>query len=62
MKIPRKLKVRKPRVKTKVRVDITIDKEILPKAKELAKSQNRTFSNYIETLIMKDIEINKRRS
>lgn len=61
MKIVRKTKVRKPRVKSKVRVDITIDKEILPKSKELAKSQNRTFSNYIETLIIKDIEISKRR-
>lgn len=36
----------------KIRVNITIEQEILEKGKEIAKSQNRTLSNYIETLII----------
>lgn len=39
----------------KIRVNITIEQEILEKGKEIAKSQNRTFSNYLETLIINDM-------
>lgn len=34
---------------------IRIDREVLARAKEEAKSQNRTLTNYIETLLKADV-------
>lgn len=38
---------------------IRLDQEVLNKAKTFATLENRTLTNYIETLIMKDISTNQ---
>lgn len=35
----------------KEKIAISIDKEVLKKAREIAKKENRTLSNYIETTL-----------
>lgn len=43
----------------KDRTTITIDEKIKKVGQKLAKEENRSFSNYIETLILRDKEISE---
>lgn len=38
---------------TKKRVSLTIDSDVLEKAKKIAKKENRSLSNFIQNLLMK---------
>lgn len=43
----------KPATATKASCSVAIDKEVLTASKKSAKSENRSFSNYVETLLVK---------
>jgi predicted DNA binding CopG/RHH family protein len=44
--------------KTNTRILITISKDLLEKLKAKADAENRSISNYVVTLIQKDLEKN----
>lgn len=39
---------------------LAFDTKVLEAAEKLAKKDNRSFNNWLETLIIKEIEINKK--
>lgn len=41
----------------RVPVTITLDPELLDEGREAARQDNRNFSNYIETLILRDVAL-----